>query len=125
MLTCEAFNHVLPLTCWTCWTPRWELKISMQYQTMKKPNTETITFWRNLAVYMPSVLIFPCWQNRCPFYQFPRSPGGTPVCGWPKRHREPDMLPYFNTKLIEKFQNVKSPGRSPLASPGTFDSPTL
>jgi len=48
-----------------------------------------------------------------------------PLCGWPRLHRQPDMMPYLNTKLLEKFQNVKSPVHSLLASPGMFDSPTV
>lgn len=41
------------------------------------------------------------------------SPGGTPAGGWPKRRTAIDMLPYFNTKLLEKFRNTLSPAGSP------------
>ena len=54
-----------------------------------------------------------------------RSPGGTPRTGWPKKNFQPDMMPFFNAKLLDKFKNiVTSPVSSPnLASPGTFESP--
>ena len=43
--------------------------------------------------------------------------------GWRKQQVEPDMLPFFNAKLVEKLKNVKSPMASPtLASPGVFES---
>lgn len=53
------------------------------------------------------------------------SPGGTPRTGWPKKNFQPDMMPFFNAKLLDKFKNiVTSPVSSPnLASPGTFESP--
>lgn len=60
------------------------------------------------------------------FHPHLRSPGGTPVEGWPKRHRDPDLLPYFNAKLLTKFKNTQSPVPSPtfsLASPGSFETP--
>lgn len=49
------------------------------------------------------------------------------MCGWPKqRGSDADALPFFNTKLIDKFKNAKSPVPSPtMASPGTFESPLV
>lgn len=56
-----------------------------------------------------------------------RSPGGTPYGGWPKKRGRSEMLPFFNDKLVQKFQSTKSPtSATPLhtmASPGTFESP--
>ena len=47
------------------------------------------------------------------------------MTGWPKKHHQPELMPYFNVKLLDKFKNVAtSPVMSPnMASPGTFDSP--
>ena len=54
-----------------------------------------------------------------------RSPGRTPLAL--SRKYEPDLLPFFNAKLSEKFRNAASPDHehSPktLASPGAFGSP--
>ncbi|KAL5477137.1 hypothetical protein EMCRGX_G023886 [Ephydatia muelleri] len=41
------------------------------------------------------------------------SPGGTPSGGWPKRRTQMDMMPYFNTMLLDKFKNTLSPAGSP------------
>ena len=58
-------------------------------------------------------------------FLFPRSPGRTPLAV--SKKYEPDLLPFFNAKLSEKFRNTvsDSPEHSPgtLASPGAFGSP--
>ena len=47
-----------------------------------------------------------------------RSPGGTPMGGWKKNSLiQPDALPYFNTKLLEKFRHVAASPAS--SSPNT------
>ena len=49
------------------------------------------------------------------------------MTGWPKKKLQPEMMPYFNAKLLDKFKNTaKSPVLSPnmhMASPGTYESP--
>ena len=43
-------------------------------------------------------------------YVLLRSPGGTPLGGWKKNKTvEPEMISYFNTKLLDKFRNIRSP----------------
>ncbi len=48
-----------------------------------------------------------------------RSPGGTPAGGWGKsqKRNQPEVMSYFNLKLLEKFKNVRSPTPS---SPSSF-----
>ena len=64
--------------------------------------------------------------NYCLFYDYLslRSPGGTPNGGWKRgKQCEPDLMPYFNKKLIDKFKNVRSPTPVSPASPNKTDSP--
>lgn len=52
-----------------------------------------------------------------------RSPGRTPLAV--SRKCEPDLLPFFNAKLSDKFRNAISPKDTTMtmASPGAFGSP--
>ena len=62
------------------------------------------------------------FHHSCIHYSF-RSPGGTPLAGWPKNVKCDANLGYFNSKLADKFKNVHSPVLSSLAAPGAFESP--
>ena len=50
-----------------------------------------------------------------------RSPGGTPLAGWPKKRCDSNVG-FFNTKLVDKFKNIDSPVSPLVSSPGYFES---